>query len=228
MLDRDDLELIQRHLDGDLTPAEANRLETLLANNSEARSMASALKAMTDGLEAGAMIKPHDDAVAAIMAKVQTLPQPRRHGFIPTLRANVARAAAALKEMSGLATGAGSRMEDVMSSRAKIVMSISAAAIAVLIGVYMMGYYPPVDEGAATIGAAKRYQAPQIAAKDVKLGDTQAQAFMQSETFDRILKDPNARKMLASAEFREFFADAEMSAALQHPEFAAGVGEDRG
>ena len=157
------------------------------------------------------------------MARVRQLPRPQQAGLLSRVRTNAARAVAALMETSGLATGTGSRMEDVMSSRAKIVFGISAAAVALLIGVYMMGFYPPVDEGAATIGAAKRYQAPQMAAKDVKLGDTQAQTFMQSETFDRILKDPNARKLLANAKFQEFFSDAQMRAALKHSEFGAAL-----
>ena len=156
MLASDDLQLIQQHFDGELTPAEQRRLEALLAANDEARMLMTALTSMTDGLERGETIEPPADAVAQIMARVQKLPHPRRTGFVSSLRATAARTAAALRGMAGLATGTGSRMEDVMSSRAKIVFGISAAAVVVLIGVYMMGYYPPVEDGAATIGAAKR------------------------------------------------------------------------
>ena len=49
--------------------------------------------------------------------------------------------------------------------------------------------YPPADKGTeGTIGAAQRYQAPQIANQDVKLQDAELQSFMQrtlSEAHDR-------------------------------------------
>jgi hypothetical protein len=55
---------------------------------------------------------------------------------------------------------------------------------------------PPVDKGVeGTIGAAKRYQAQQISDKDVVLGDTSAQQFIQSDTFVRLLKDPASMKL---------------------------------
>ena len=221
MLDRDDLQLIERHLDGELTPAEEGRLKSLLAGSGEARTLVAALRSLDEGDREAAI--PPADAVPQIMARVRELPRPQQAGLLSRVRTNAARAMAALMETSGLATGTGSHMEDVMSSRAKIVFGISAAAVALLIGVYMMGFYPPVDEGAATIGAAKRYQAPQMAASDVKLGDQQAQKFMQSDTFDRILKDPNARKLLANAKFQEFFSDPQISPALKHSEFGAAL-----
>ena len=155
----------ERHLDGELTPAEEGRLKSLLAGSGEARTLVAALRSLDEGDREAAI--PPADAVPQIMARVRQLPRPQQAGLLSRVRTNAARAMAALMETSGLATGTGSRMEDVMSSRAKIVFGISAAAVVLLIGVYMMGFYPPVDEGAATIGAAKRYQAPQIAAKDV-------------------------------------------------------------
>ena len=55
---------------------------------------------------------------------------------------------------------------------AKKVMIGLAAAAAMLIAVFAMTGWPPVDLGTqGTVGAAKRYQAQQMSAADVKLGD---------------------------------------------------------
>ncbi len=70
--------------------------------------------------------------------------------------------------------------------------------------------FPPVGRGTeGTIGAAKKYQAQQLADKDVVLGDAAVQEFFQSDTFDRLIKDPNARNLIA---------DARIDAALQDEE----------
>jgi len=74
-----------------------------------------------------------------------------------------------------------------------------AAAAAVLLAVFAVRGFPPVGYGTeGTVGAAKKYQAPQIAAKDVVLGDAVAQEFLQSEAFDRLIKDPQARSLVAN------------------------------
>jgi hypothetical protein len=72
-----------------------------------------------------------------------------------------------------------------------------AAAAAILLGIYTVTGFPPVERGTeGTIGAAQKYQAAQLSEKDVVLGDQEAQEFIQSETFDRLLKDPDARALL--------------------------------
>jgi hypothetical protein len=65
--------------------------------------------------------------------------------------------------------------------------------------VYFGGYYPPTNEEAyGTIGAAERYRSEQIKAEDVKLDNPEVQAFLQSETFDRLARDPAAREALTN------------------------------
>src|SRR5688572_19401443 len=109
MLDRDDLNLIQRHVDGELNPQETTRLEALFTRSPEARRTAADLVALTNGLESGDMIQPSADAVAEIMSRVSGLPRPRRQkGFVAALRALPARASVAFRELSGLAAGAHS------------------------------------------------------------------------------------------------------------------------
>ena len=111
-----------------------------------------------------------------------------------------------------------------------------AAAAAIVFGVFAVRGFPTVDRGTeGTIGAAKKYQAPQMAASDVKTGDASVQEFLQSDTFDRLMKDPQARALLADASFREHmrnqaFADAMRDAAvrgaLRNAQLARIFGDD--
>jgi len=90
-----------------------------------------------------------------------------------------------------------------------------AAAAAIAFAVFAYTGFPSVGRGTeGTIDAAKKYQAPQMATSDVKLGDAAAQEFFQSEAFDQLLKDPEARTLLADAELRGQMADRSIQAAL--------------
>ena len=97
-----------------------------------------------------------------------------------------------------------------------------ATAAAILLAYFAVRGFPDVGQGSeATIGAAKRYQAPQIQGKDVVLGDQSVQQFMQSDVFDRLLKDPAAVKALSDASLRLRIADASIAQALTDPQLVA-------
>lgn len=86
-----------------------------------------------------------------------------------------------------------------------------AAAAAILLAIFVVRGFPPAGQGTeSTIGAAQRYQAPQIADSDVVLGDAAVQEFIQSDTFERAINDPDVRALLA---------DARVYAALQQADF---------
>jgi hypothetical protein len=90
-----------------------------------------------------------------------------------------------------------------------------AAAATILLVVFAVRGFPPVGRGTeGTVGAAKKYQEPQIAAKDVVLGDAAAQEFLQSEAFDQLVKDPQART---------FLADSALNAYLKKQEFLDAI-----
>jgi hypothetical protein len=100
---------------------------------------------------------------------------------------------------------------------------VLAAGILVAAGAvsYFGGFYPPAtDQSTGAIGAANRYRAPQMTDKDVVLADTEVAAFMQTETFDRIMKNDAARKLLASPEFRAAMQGQGVNELLSQP----GVG----
>jgi hypothetical protein len=107
-----------------------------------------------------------------------------------------------------------------VSNRNRIAMTRNAmwglaAAATILLAVFVVRGVPPAGEGTeATIGAAQRYQAPQIEAKDVVVGDTSAQAVMQTETWDRIVNDETLRTLLQNASFRAQLQEASLRTAL--------------
>jgi hypothetical protein len=97
-----------------------------------------------------------------------------------------------------------------------------AAAAAIVLAYFAVNGFPKVDQGSeATIGAAKRYQAGQIDSKDVVLGDQSVQQFMQSDVFDRLVKDPAAVRALSDAGIRAQIADASILRAISDPELVA-------
>jgi hypothetical protein len=94
-------------------------------------------------------------------------------------------------------------------------MWVLAAAAAVVLAFFIVTGFPKVDRGTeATIGAAQRYQAQQLSNKDVVVGDTQIQEFLQSETFDRLMKDESARRLLSNQSVRLALSNPELVSQL--------------
>jgi hypothetical protein len=92
-----------------------------------------------------------------------------------------------------------------------------AAAAAIILAVFVArGGFPPVDRTEGAIGAAKKYQAPQIAANDVKTGDASVQEFLQSDEFDRLLKDPEALSLVRNATMRDMLTNPGFADAIRH------------
>ena len=70
------------------------------------------------------------------------------------------------------------------------------AAVALVIG--FQNYPPQPKDSTGTIGAAQRYHEPQITGADVKVSQDELTTWLQSETFDRIVKDPEARRLFTN------------------------------
>ncbi|HZN56303.1 MAG TPA: hypothetical protein VFB67_13375 [Candidatus Polarisedimenticolaceae bacterium] len=71
---------------------------------------------------------------------------------------------------------------------------IAAAALVV----FFQNYPPEPKDAVGTVGAAQRYHSTQITGNDVTLDQTELTTWIQSETFDRIVKDPEARALFAN------------------------------
>jgi hypothetical protein len=98
----------------------------------------------------------------------------------------------------------------------KVLWSVAAVAAVALVALRVAGY-PPVEEGTeATIGAAQRYQAPQIAAADVKVDDQQFQSFLQSDLFRQLVNDKAAQEALKNENLQRALSDMNVRNALSN------------
>jgi hypothetical protein len=96
----------------------------------------------------------------------------------------------------------------------KVLWIVAATAALALITMRLVGY-PPVEKGTeATIGAAQRYQSPQLSSSDVKTGDAQLQAFLQSDLFRQLATDRVAQDALKNKDFQKALQDQAVRAAL--------------
>jgi hypothetical protein len=106
----------------------------------------------------------------------------------------------------------------------KVLWILAAAAAVALITMRFVGY-PPVEKGTeATIGAAQRYQSPQISSADVKTEDAQLQAFLQSDLFRQLTTDKTARQALKNKDFQKALQDPAVRAALASSDVRYAIG----
>lgn len=93
----------------------------------------------------------------------------------------------------------------------KLLWSVAGVAAVLVVSLLVFGY-PPVGPGTeGTSGGAQRYVGKQLSAKDVKVADTDVQRFIQSDTFDRLIKNDVTRKALVKA-----FSEPEVANALRN------------
>ena len=106
----------------------------------------------------------------------------------------------------------------------KVLWIVAATAALALITMKLVGY-PPVGKGTeATIGAAQRYQSPQISSADVKTEDAQLQAFLQSDLFRQLTTDKTAREALKNKEFQKALQEPAVRAALASSDVRYAIG----
>jgi hypothetical protein len=186
--------LVQGLFDGSLGPAEQAAAERLVASNPDARRRSSELTELTRLLEALGPAEPPVGFSSRVMDSLNV-------GETLTHTTN-----------GGLGMGK------------KLMWGLVAMAAVALIVMKLTGY-PPLDGAEGTIGAAKRYQAPapQITGDDVKLGDASVPTFMQSDVFDRLIKDDATRRMLSDPGFRSALASPGLLHALSSPELRASL-----
>jgi hypothetical protein len=100
---------------------------------------------------------------------------------------------------------------------AKKVLVGLAAVAAVGLAVVYIGGFPAPSNTEGTIGAAQRYQAEQIKKSDVKVGDADLQAFLQTDIFDKLAHDKQAIAALANPAVQQALNSPEMRQALASP-----------
>ena len=146
----------------------------------------------------------HDDRLDYLLHELGPAEPPP--GLVSAVMARVASLAD-----RGVVRHASARTNGVTLMKSRKAMWVLAAAAAVLLAIFIVTGFPRVDSGTeATIGAAKRYQAEQLTNKDVVVGDTEVQEFLQSETFDRLMKDDSARQLLSDRSVRVTLSNPEL------------------
>lgn len=173
-------DLLQARLDGELTPEQRAELEHVERDRPDLRQRGLEWAALAEQIESVGPGEPPAGFVATVMARVR----PRVLAFRKPATTGFSGGVVMKKAMIGV-----------------------AAAAAVAFVFFSLSGWPPADNSQGAIGAAKRYNAEQITEADVALGDTSAQEFVQSETFAKIVSDPNAVKLLSDASFRQRLAD---------------------
>lgn len=110
----------------------------------------------------------------------------------------------------------------------KILLGTAAIGAVVIVAAWYMGFPPSSDGTEATVGAANRYQGGQMASKDVKLGNTDIQNFIQSDVFAKLVNDPKARETLkrigSDEAYRELVLNNSWLEIMRNPEAEAAFG----
>ena len=111
----------------------------------------------------------------------------------------------------------------------KVVWTVATLG-ALAIAAYVWLGYPSVGQGTdATIGAAQRYQA-QPAPTAAPVADTSVQAFMQTDTFDQLIKNADTRhamqKAASDAAYRQALTDQAIIAVLARREMRAALSNE--
>jgi hypothetical protein len=211
--------LVQGALDGSLSPDDRKALNQLLATDPAVRARAAELEQLSQLLQSLGQVDLPAAFTSDVLARIQTLGEPS--GRV----ADFSRASQAGRHPANRGS---------MAINKKVIWGLAAAAVLVLA---VVGYVanPSVNQGTeATIGTAQRYQAPQIEAKDVAVGDTKTIALMQTATWDAIVKDETLRTLLQDANFRvklqdeglrQALADADLLRALRSPNVARALAD---
>lgn len=186
---------MQAHADGELKPEDRSALEGWLATSAEGRSRLAEIEhvgRLVDELVHD-NVDPPPFLVSRVMARVRSVDS---RSSIPVRLA----------------------MRGGFDMTRKVLWTVAAVAAVALV-IFTVRGFPPVDRGAeGTIGAAQRAQTQQMANNDVVVDDAAAQEFLQSDVFDRILKDESARKALADPDLRKVLADEAIARVLGNDE----------
>jgi hypothetical protein len=213
--------LIQDVLDGTATPEQRQRLETTLANDETARARYRELESVFTSLRSVGPSEAPAGLRDSVLGEIA-----RQRSTDPRLR----------DSSSAFERGLVDKIRDVVSGRAGFGSLISEwrpgmkkqswvilGTIVVVGGIGIVavsGLWPPKNGVEGTIGGANRYHAPQIAESDVQLGDTDLQAFIQTDTFHRMAIDPEFRAAVKDAAFRSALSSREFAMVAQKNEFA--------
>ncbi|HEY9400792.1 MAG TPA: hypothetical protein VIP76_04765, partial [Luteimonas sp.] len=189
------IELLHDELDGGIDEAGRAELAALLQRSPEARAYREQLHEVAEALRSAPMpAVPATlrqrilDALPDIGAGVGTTAQPQAgeagSGANPRHRRNAPGHAGHAGHPHDHLHSQRSRAMSNTTNKKALVIGLAASIVAVAGGVALFGDRLPhgnQEMAAGTIAPAQRYQASQVTADDVKLGDQSSAQFMQTE-----------------------------------------------
>jgi hypothetical protein len=220
-----DRELVHASIDGSLTDAEAADLRERLAEDAALRAEADRLRQLAGLVDS---LGPSDpplsfaDRVMELVAHAKVEPATWRQRARARLDQLLGRVrghsqqepakGAVIRWSAGWAGGG-----DIVAK--KVLWAVAGLAVVIILGVVYFNGTRTVDQGAqGTIGGAERYRGVQPASVAVTEGDVQK--FLQSDTFDRIIKDKNVRHLLSDPALCAQLAGDNMESLIKKKRFA--------
>jgi hypothetical protein len=108
------------------------------------------------------------------------------------------------------------RREAIVTKPVKVLWAFVGVGAAVLLFGVVFGFPPSLSRGTeGTVGAAKRSQSAQIGLGDVKVGGSDLQQFLQSDAFDKLIKNSATRAAMA-----QIFSNPALAQVLANPALA--------
>jgi hypothetical protein len=195
MLNRDQIELIHREIDGANTPEERAAFRSLMEEHPEARVLAAELRQVTRLLNGVGEREPPPHLRRAILA---ALPAPARASPESLVRRAVSR----LRLITA-------HMEEAIMTRKTMIYGAAALAIVIAVASLVTGF-PPLGGTAGTIGGdipgvqqAARYRGRAMTQADVTLDNPEVKALLQNDQILRLVQSKGFRELMNNAAFRQ-------------------------
>jgi len=193
MLNTDQIELIQREIDGVNTPEDSARVRALVAADPEAQALLAELREVGQLFERVGERAPPPRLKRAILAALQTphveMPQSISRWFAVLLQSTT------------------ERLEEMVMTKKAILIGATAVAI-VIAGAYVVTGYPRLGGAAGTIGdsisgvqPAARYHGRALTQGDVTLDNPQIAALFQNHDVLNLVKSDAFREVMKSDAF---------------------------
>jgi len=231
MTARTDKELLHAAVDGALTDDEAARLRERLAEEASLRAEADRLRQLAgvvDSLGPEDLPESFSDRVMEAVARSHPEPATWRGrvrarldqllGRVPGHLQQERPGEAFVRWNTGWAGGGG-----IVAKKA--LWAAAGLAVVIILGVVYFNGTRTVDQDAqGTIGGAERYRGTQPSGVAVTEGDVQK--FLQSDVFDRIIKDERVLKLLENKEARALLAEEGMAELCARAAVKAGLTDE--
>src|SRR5215831_4029433 len=193
MLNTDQIELIQREIDGANTPEDSARVRALVAADPEAQALLAELREVGQLFERVGERAPPPRLKQGILAALQTphveMPQSISRWFAVLLQSTT------------------ERLEEMVMTKKAILIGATAVAI-VIAGAYVVTGYPRLGGAAGTIGdsisgvqPAARYHGRALTQGDVTLDNPQIAALFQNHEVLALVKSDAFREVMKSDAF---------------------------